>query len=360
MTKMSVSLAFVFKRLALVLCISLMAVATGLSQPAVSPDKKNDPLKLFQYRLIGPFRGGRVAAVTGVASQPNTFYFGATGGGVWKSTDGGANWENISDGYFKYGSVGAVAVADSDPNVIYVGMGEETVRGNVSRGDGVYKSTDGGKTWKYVGLGDTQQISRIRIDPKDPNVVYVAALGHLWGPNEERGVFRSRDGGKTWQKILYKDRDTGASDLIFEPGNPNVLYAATWQVRRQPWRFDSGGPGSGLYKSTDGGDTWTDISRNRGLPSGVFGNVTVTVSPVNPNRVWAMVEAKEGGLFRSDDAGETWVKLTDNPNLLQRPWYYLRIYADPQNVDSVYDSTASIMRMNGCDVHVVYDGRAAI
>ena len=336
MIKMFVSPAFVFKRLVLVLFISLMASATGLSQPAASPDKKNDPLKNFQYRLIGPFRGGRVAAVAGVPSQPNTFYFGATGGGVWKSTDGGANWENISDGYFKYGSVGAIAVADSDPNIIYVGMGEETVRGNVSRGDGVYKSTDGGKTWKYVGLGDTQQISRVRIDPKDPNNVFVAALGHLWGPNDERGIFRSHDGGKTWQKILYKDRDTGASDLIFEPGNPNVLYAATWQVRRQPWRFDSGGQGSGLYKSTDGGDTWTDISRNRGLPSGVFGNVTVTVSPVNPNRVWAMVEAKEGGLFRSDDAGETWQKLTDNPNLLQRPWYYLRIYADPQNADSIY------------------------
>ena len=336
MIKMFVSPAFVFKRLVLVLFISLMASATGLSQPAASPDKKNDPLKNFQYRLIGPFRGGRVAAVAGVPSQPNTFYFGATGGGVWKSTDGGANWENISDGYFKYGSVGAIAVADSDPNIIYVGMGEETVRGNVSRGDGVYKSTDGGKTWKYVGLGDTQQISRVRIDPKDPNNVFVAALGHLWGPNDERGIFRSHDGGKTWQKILYKDRDTGASDLIFEPGNPNVLYAATWQVRRQPWRFDSGGPGSGLYKSIDGGDTWTDISRNRGLPSGVFGNVTVTVSPVNPNRVWAMVEAKEGGLFRSDDGGENWQKLTDNPNLLQRPWYYLRIYADPQNADSIY------------------------
>jgi photosystem II stability/assembly factor-like uncharacterized protein len=336
MTKMLVSPALFIKRLMLILFVSLMAASAGVSQTAALPDKKNDPLKLFQYRLIGPFRGGRVGAVAGVPSQPNTFYFGSTGGGVWKSTDGGANWENISDGYFKYGSVGAVAVADSDPNIIYVGMGEETLRGNVSRGDGVYKSTDGGKTWKFVGLGDTQQISRIRIDPKNPDNVYVAALGHLWGPNDERGVFRSRDGGKTWQRVLYKDRDTGASDLIFEPGNPNVLYAATWQVRRQPWRFDSGGPGSGLYKSSDGGDTWTDISHNRGLPSGVFGKVTVTVSPVNPNRVWAMIEAKEGGLFRSDDGGENWAKLTDNPNLLQRPWYYLRFYADTQNADSVY------------------------
>ena len=317
------------------LCVFiLLLINAGFSQPA--PDKKNDPLKNFQYRLIGPFRGGRVGAVTGVPSQPNVYYFGATGGGVWKSTDGGENWANVSDGYFKYGSVGAIAVADSDPNVVYVGMGEETVRGNVSRGDGVYKSVDGGKSWKPVGLADTQQISRIRIDPKDPNVVYVAAIGHIWGPNAERGVFRSRDGGKTWQKILYKDENTGAAEIAFEPGNPNTLYATTWQVRRQPWRFDSGGPGSGIWKSTDGGDTWADISHNRGLPSGVFGNVTITVSSVNTQRVWAMVEAKEGGLFRSDDGGETWAKLTDNPNLLQRPWYYLRIYADPQNVDSVY------------------------
>jgi BNR/Asp-box repeat. len=215
-------------------------------------------------------------------------------------------------------------------------MGEETLRGNVSRGDGVYKSVDGGKSWKFMGLGDTQQISRIRIDPKNPDVVYVAAIGHLWGPSEDRGVFRSRDGGKTWQKILYRDRDTGAEDLAFEPGNPNTLYAATWQVRRQPWRFDSGGAGSGLFKSTDAGDTWTDISHNRGLPTGVMGKVTVTVSPANPQRVWAMIEAKDGGLFRSDDGGDSWQKLTDNPNLLQRPWYYLRIYADPQNVDALY------------------------
>jgi len=328
MPKISVS------RDALLCVLVLLLVSAGFSQS--TPDKKNDPLKNFQYRLIGPFRGGRVGAVTGVPSQPNVYYFGATGGGVWKSTDGGENWANVSDGYFKYGSVGAIAVADSDPNIVYVGMGEETVRGNVSRGDGVYKSVDGGKSWKSVGLSDTQQISRIRIDPKDPNIVYVAAIGHVWGPNAERGVFRSRDGGKTWQKILYKAENTGAAEVTFEPGNPNTLYATTWQVGRQPWRFDSGGPGSGIWKSTDGGDNWTEISRNRGLPSGVFGNVTITVSPVNPQRVWAMVEAKEGGLFRSDDGGETWAKMTDNPNLLQRPWYYLRIYADPQNVDSLY------------------------
>ena len=320
-------------------CLILVTLFCGAawSQPsAASSDRKNDPLKALQYRLIGPFRGGRVGAVTGVPSQPNVYYYGATGGGVWKSTDGGNNWENVSDGYFKLGSVGAIAVADSDPNIVYVGMGEETVRGNVSHGDGVYKSVDGGKSWKNVGLMDTRQISRVRIDPKDPNIVYVAAIGHVWGPNDERGVFRTRDGGKTWQKILFRDNGTGAEDLVLEPGNPNTIYASLWQFRRSPWAMENGGPGSGLFKSTDGGDTWTEISRNRGLPAGVLGKVTVTVSPVNTQRVWAMVEAKEGGLFRSDDAGETWQKVTDNPNLLQRPWYFFRVYADTQNVDSVY------------------------
>jgi photosystem II stability/assembly factor-like uncharacterized protein len=304
--------------------------------PTASPSPKNDPLKALQYRLIGPFRGGRVGAVAGVQSQPNVYYYGATGGGVWKSTDGGNNWDNISDSFFKLGSVGAIAVADSDPNIVYVGMGEETVRGNVSHGDGVYKSVDGGKTWKNIGLTDTRQITRVRIDPRDPNIVYVAALGHVWGPNEERGVFRTRDGGRTWQKILFRDNKSGAIELTLEPGNPNTLYASLWQFGRTPYAMNNGGPGSGLFKSTDGGDTWTEISRNRGLPAGVLGKITMTVSPVNTQRVWAMVEAKEGGLYRSDDGGETWAKLTDNPNLLQRPWYFYRIYADPQNVDIIY------------------------
>ena len=332
-TRLLLAIAFVASLSAMVWAQGgVVASTTG----AVAQEKKADPLKNFQYRLIGPFRGGRVGAVTGVASQPNVYYYGATGGGVWKSTDGGQNWENISDGYFRTGSVGAIAVADSDPNVIYVGMGEETVRGNVSRGDGVYKSVDGGKSWKSVGLTDTQQISRIRIDPKNPDNVYVAAIGHVWGANEERGIFRSRDGGKTWQKILFRNADTGAEDLIMEPGNPNTLYASLWQIRRMPWAMENGGPGSGLFKSTDGGDTWTEISRNRGLPAGVLGKITVTVSPVNTQRVWAMVEAKEGGLYRSDDGGETWAKMTDSPNLLQRPWYFFRVYADTQNVDTVY------------------------
>src|SRR5215213_7328934 len=305
--------------------------------PATAPSPKtSDPLKLFQYRQIGPHRGGRVGAVTGVASQPNVYYFGATGGGVWKTTDGGVNWEPVSDDYFKTGSVGAIAVADSDSNVVYVGMGEETVRGNVSHGDGVYKSPDAGKTWKFVGLGDTRQISRIRIHPKNPDIAYVAAIGHLWAPNEERGVFRTKDGGRTWQKILFRDASTGAIDLAFDPSNPNVLYAALWQFRRTPWGFESGGAGSSIYKTIDGGDTWTEISRNKGLPAGIFGKIGLAVSPVNTNRIWAMIEAKDGGLYRSDDGGENWQRVSNNPQTMQRPWYYHRIYADTQNAETVY------------------------
>lgn len=305
--------------------------------PQISPTpKSSDPLKNFQYRQIGPHRGGRVGAVAGVPSQPNVYYFGATGGGVWKTTDAGANWEPVSDNFFKTGSVGAIAVSDSDPNIVYVGMGEETVRGNVSHGDGVYKSLDAGKTWKFVGLGDTRQISRVRIHPKNPDVAYVAAIGHLWADNNERGVFRTKDGGKTWERILFRDNKTGAIDLVFDPSNANTMYAAMWQVRRTPWGFESGGAGSSIYKSTDGGDTWTEISRNKGLPAGVLGKIGVAVSPVNTNRVWAIIEAKEGGLYRSDDAGENWQRVSNNPQILQRPWYYHRVYADTQNADTVY------------------------
>ena len=307
--------------------------------PQVSPSPESsraEPLKNLQYRLIGPFRGGRVGAVAGVPSQPNVYYFGATGGGVWKTTDGGKNWMPVSDEFFKTGSVGAIAVSDSDPNVIYVGMGEETVRGNVSHGDGVYKSADGGKSWKFVGLGDTRQIGRIRIDPKNPDIAYVAAIGHLWAGNDERGVFRTNDGGKTWKKILFRDRNTGANDIILDPSNPNVIYASFWQISRSPWGFESGGAGSGLFKSIDGGDSWTEISRSKGLPSGILGKICVAVSPVDTNRVWAMIEAKDGGLYRSDDAGENWQRVSDSPQIRQRPWYYTRVYADPSNADAVY------------------------
>ncbi len=315
------------------ICFTNIAV---YSQTAVATQKKDDPLKNLQYRLIGPFRGGRSGAVEGIANQPNVYYYGATGGGVWKSTDGGANWLNVSDGFFKTGSVGAIDVADSDPNIIYVGMGEETVRGNVSSGDGVYKSMDAGKTWKNIGLTDTQQISRVRGNPKNPDIVYVAALGHLWGSNEQRGIFRSKDGGKTWEKILYRNAETGASDLILDPTNPNTLYAAFWEIGRKPYRMDSGGDGSGLFKSTDGGDTWTEITRNKGLPTGVIGKIGVSVSPVNANRVWAIIEAKEGGLYRSDDGGDTWQRTSESANIRQRPWYYTRVYADTANENTVY------------------------
>ena len=306
-------------------------------KPIASADaSKNDPLKNFQYRLVGPFRGGRVGAVEGIASQPNVYYFGATGGGVWKTVDGGVNWQNVSDGFFKTGSVGAIDVADSDSNIVYVGMGEETVRGNVSSGDGVYKSIDAGKTWKNIGLTDTQQISRVRVHPKNADIVYVAAIGHLWGKNEQRGIFRTKDGGKTWEKILYRNDETGASDLIVDPTNPNTLYAAFWQISRKPYRMDSGGEGGGLFKSIDGGDTWTEISRNKGLPAGVLGKINITVSPVNANRLWAMIEAAEGGLFRSDDGGENWQKVSDNASIRQRPWYFNRVYADTENENTVY------------------------
>ncbi len=290
----------------------------------------------LKWRCIGPYRGGRATAVAGVSSQPLAYYFGATGGGVWKSEDGGLNWLCISDGFFKTGSVGAIAVSEWDPNVVLVGMGESPIRGNVSHGDGVYKSTDAGKTWTRLGLADTHQISRIRLHPRNPDLVYVAALGHVYGPNEERGVFRSMDGGKTWEKILFRDSKTGAIDLILDPSNPRVLYAALWEFSRTPWSLSSGGPGSGIFKSTDGGDTWNEISRHPGLPRELLGKIGITVSAVRPERLWAIVEAEDGGVFCSDDGGATWQKMNEDRRLRQRAWYYSRIYADPRDEETVY------------------------
>jgi photosystem II stability/assembly factor-like uncharacterized protein len=287
------------------------------------------------WRSIGPFRGGRSATVTGVPGKPNLYYMGTVGGGVWRTTDGGSTWENISDGFFG-GSIGAVAVSESDPNVIYVGEGEKTVRGNVSSGHGMWRSVDAGKTWEQIGLKDSKHIGRIRIHPQNPDIVYVAVMGDLYKSHEERGVFKSTDGGKTWKKTLFANKDAGAVDLILDPNNPRHLYATTWNVRRNPYSLSSGGPGSGIWKSTDGGDTWKDISKNEGLPKGTLGIIGVTVSPVNSNRVYAMVEAEEGGLFRSDDSGLTWKKMNDDRNLRQRAWYYTRVYADPKDEDVVY------------------------
>jgi len=294
----------------------------------------SDRFEGLEFRTIGPFRGGRVTAVTGVRHEPQTFYFGATGGGVWKTTDGGSNWEVVSDKDFKTGSIGAIAVAESDPNVVYVGTGEAPIRGNVSHGDGVYKSTDAGRTWKNVGLRDTRQIARIRVHPKNPDLVYVAAQGHVWGPNAERGIFRSEDGGKSWKKILFVDDKTGASDLSMDPANPRILYAAFWQVVRHPWELVNGGPGSSLWKTTDGGDTWKKLTQ--GLPEGTWGKVGVAVSPARPGRVFAFVEAAHGGLFRSENSGEKFTHVNDEHKLRERAWYYSWVFPDPKNAELIY------------------------
>ncbi|HZN06131.1 MAG TPA: hypothetical protein VFB65_05080 [Pyrinomonadaceae bacterium] len=339
--------AFCASRKSVILCLIALSAISISVNAQTQPAKEADLLKAFQYRSIGPYRGGRSAAVAGVPSQPSVFYYGATGGGVWKTTDGGINWESVSDNsVFGTGSVGAIAVADSDPNVVYVGMGESPIRGNVSHGDGVYKSMDAGKTWKRVGLEDTRQIPRIRIHPRNPDLVYVAALGHVWGPNDQRGVFRSKDGGKTWEKVLGRGNKAGAIDLVLDPSNPNVIYAGFWEVYRKPWTLESGGPGSGIFKSTDGGDTWTELTRNPGLPRGMVGKVGITVSPANPERVWAIVEAEDGGVFRSDNAGRTWTKVNEERRLRQRAWYYTRIYADTKNPDTVYVLNVQFLRSN--------------
>ena len=290
----------------------------------------------LEYRLIGPFRGGRSGTVAGVPGKPNLYYFGATGGGVWRTKDGGGTWENISDGYFG-GSIGAVEVAQSDPNVIYVGGGEQTVRGNVSSGYGVWKTVDAGKTWTSLGLDESRHISRMRIHPKDHNIVYAAVMGNLYKPTTERGVYKSTNGGETWEKVLYANDMAGAVDLTFDPNNPRILYASTWRIQRTPYSLSSGGEGSALWKSTDSGETWTEISKNKGFATDTLGIIGVAVSPVNSNRVWAMVENKEkGGLYRSDDAGATWTLVNSDRSLRQRAWYYTRVYADTNNEDVVY------------------------
>nr|WKN34244.1 glycosyl hydrolase [Tunicatimonas sp. TK19036] len=287
------------------------------------------------WRSIGPYRGGRASSVTGVPGKPQLYYFGATGGGVWRTMDGGSTWENISDGFFG-GSIGAVAVSESDPNVIYVGQGEQTVRGNVSSGFGIWKSVDAGKNWQHIGLEGTRHIGRIRVHPNNSDIVYVAAMGDLYQSSDERGVYKSTDGGKTWERKLFANADAGAVDMILDPANPRIMYASTWNIRRTPYSLSSGGPGSALWKSTDEGETWKEISKNKGMPEGTLGIIGVAVSPVNSERVYAMIEAEEGGLFRSEDGGVTWKKVNEDRNLRQRAWYYTRIYADPKEEDGVY------------------------
>ena len=327
-------------------CFMLLLCATFLpkSDAQTKPSSANPELiKNLKWRNVGPFRGGRSIAVTGVADQPLTYYFGATGGGVWKTVDGGMRWVSISDSTFKTSSAGAITVAPSDPNVIYVGMGETDIRGNIAGGDGVYKSTDAGKTWKHLGLKKSWGIARIMVHPKNADVVYVASLGNPFGRtkkpmnSEERGVYRSMDGGTSWQQILTPTNDqTGAIEVHIDPVNPSVLYAAMWECYRNNYQMSSGGEGSGMYKSMDGGNTWKNISKNAGLPTGLLGKIGIAVSPLNNNRVWAIVENKNGGLFLSDNAGETWTRVNNDKNLWQRPWYYCEIEADPGTVDGLY------------------------
>lgn len=290
----------------------------------------------LEWRNIGPNRGGRSLGSAGSPGRPNEYYFGATGGGLWKTVDGGTEWKAVTDGQVTSSSVGAVAVAETNPDIVYIGMGEVQLRGSITQGDGVYKTKDGGKTWRHMGLKETQAVARIRIHPTNPDIVYVAALGHPYGDNEERGVFRSTDGGNTWDKVLYVGPKAGAVDLIIDRNNPKVLYASTWEVQRKAWKMWGGGGDSKLWKSTDGGDTWTDLTSNSGMPAPPIGKIGVTVSPADSNRVWAIVEANEGGVFRSDDGGKTWERTNDKRKLRQRAFYYSRIYADPWDKETVY------------------------
>ena len=323
----------------LALAIFLLPLSLTSQKKGKSQNVTTYPEELYSsldYRLIGPFRGGRSAAVTGVPGEPNLFYFGAAGGGVWKTLDGGRSWENISDGFFG-GSIGAVEVAKSDPNVIYVGGGEKTLRGNVSSGYGVWKTENGGKTWVSAGLKDSRHIPRLRVHPTDYNTVYAAVLGNIYKPTKERGIYKSTDGGKNWKQILFVNDQAGAVDLTFDPNNPRILYASTWRAERTPYSLNSGGAGSALWKSTDSGETWSEISKNEGFPQDTLGIMGVAVSSKNSERVWAIVENKEkGGLYRSDDGGKKWELVNEERKIRQRAWYYTRVYADTQDEDVVY------------------------
>ena len=316
--------------------------------PVAAKPKTVDPslYASLKWRNVGPPLGGRSIAVAGSVARPNEYYFGATGGGLWKTTDAGENWAPVTDGQISSSSVGAIDVCPSNPDVVYIGMGEVELRGNVIPGDGVYKTTDGGKTWKHMGLADTQMIGRVRVDPTDCNRVFVAALGHTFGPNAERGVFRSTNGGQSWQRVLFGDELTGAVDLSIDPSNPQTIYASLWHAFRRPWLLWSGGVESGLFKSTDGGTTWTELSGNPGMPADPIGKIGVSVSPADPNRVYALIEAADGGVYRSDDAGATWQRTNDGANLRQRAFYYTRIYADPVVRDRVYALNTSFFRSN--------------
>ncbi|MBT8397703.1 MAG: glycosyl hydrolase, partial [Gemmatimonadetes bacterium] len=333
--------------LTLLLCLS---VSFGAMIPipldlAAQETAGVDPVLLdgMEYRMVGPYRGGRVTAVTGIAEEPHTFLMGVTGGGVWKTDDAGHHWEPIADEYLTVGNIGAIDIADSDPNVIYVGTGSACIRGNVSVGRGIWKSLDGGDSWFFTGLPESGAVGSLVVHPDNPELVFVAALGHPFGKNPERGVYRSSDGGESWENVLFLNDSTGAVSLAMDPANPRILYAGMWRAERKPWTLISGGPEGGLYKTTDGGDTWEKLGG--GLPEGIVGKVTVTVSRANPRRVWAMVEAEPGnGLYRSDDGGSTWTFLTNQSNLTGRAFYYHHVFADPGDENTVYVLNTRLFR----------------
>jgi photosystem II stability/assembly factor-like uncharacterized protein len=331
-------------RSALAKPVDRAAVANPKDHPAVANTVDPKTYAGMKWRLIGPFRGGRALAVTGVPSQPNTYYFGAVAGGVWKTTDGGVSWDPLFDKQTT-SSIGSIAVSNSDPNVIYVGTGEACIRGNISFGDGVYRSNDGGKTWNNVGLKDTRHIGKVIVHPNNPDVAFVAALGHAYGTNTERGIFRTRDGGKTWERVLYFDDRTGAIDIVFDPQNPHVLFAAMWEGYRTPWTLNSGGEKDGLYRSNDDGTTWKRVEGN-GMPEGPLGRIGVAVSGADSNVVYALIEAKKGGLYRSDDGGTNWALINDDHRFRQRAWYFTHVWADPKDANKVYIANTGLFRSN--------------
>ena len=333
------------------LTVAVLMIAMLAGQPAITTDiaaqaQAIDPVLLnaYRWRSIGPDRGGRSIAVAGVKGRPREAYFGAVGGGLWKTTNAGNSWAPVTDGQIKSSSVGAVAVSESNPDVVFIGMGESCIRGNIMPGDGVYKSADAGKTWANVGFKDVDAISKIRIHPSNPDIVYVAAFGLYYGPSEDRGVFKSTDGGKTWKRTLFKDPRTGAVDIVIDANNPDVIYAALWEAYRIEYQMSSGGPGSGMYKSTDGGETWTEITRNPGLPSGMVGRIGLANTKADSNRVYALVENDNGGLFVSDDAGGSWKLINSNRAIRQRAFYYTHVFGDPSNKDVVYMQNTALFR----------------